>query len=161
MADSLSLSPNLISYVDTVSFSFTIGTVPSFKSSLNVFFAFVREVSSRIVAFVIRICAAVWLYSEKSFWYTIMRRAWPTAAYACFSATVSGFFPPRVWRPVAMAPEETRITSFPMPLMSLMMRTSFSIFARFRSPVSACVSEEDPILITILFLSFNNSLSVI
>ena len=57
MADKVSLSPNLISYArfsttqknakdtsltltDTVSFSFTMGTTPIDKSSLNVFTAF-------------------------------------------------------------------------------------------------------------------------
>lgn len=53
-----------------------------------------------------------------------------------------------------MAPEDTKTTSFPCPLKSLKVRISFSIFIRFNSPVSGWVREEEPILMTILFLSF-------
>ena len=66
--------------METVSFSLTTGTVPSFKSWSKVFLAFSLEVLSTVVFFVIRTWAAVWLYSEKIFWYTIMSLAWPTAA---------------------------------------------------------------------------------
>ena len=68
IADSVSLSPNSISKVETVSFSLTIGIAPSFKSSENVFLALKRFSGSAIVFFVISTCAATWLYSAKSFW---------------------------------------------------------------------------------------------
>ena len=80
IADSLSLSPNWISCVETVSFSLTIGTAPRLKSSSKVFWALYRETSFVIVSLVKRTWAATQLYSENSFWYTIIKRACPTAA---------------------------------------------------------------------------------
>ena len=71
IADNLSLSPNVctcfISYVDTVSFSFTIGIAPNLRSSLNVFSAFFLLVSVVTVALVISTCAAIALYSANIF----------------------------------------------------------------------------------------------
>ena len=55
IADNVSLSPNCISYVLTVSFSFTIGTTSSPNSSSNVFAAFFRDTGFIIVFFVIKI----------------------------------------------------------------------------------------------------------
>ena len=43
---------------------------------------------------------------------------------------------------------------FAFALRSLSTRISFSIFVKFSSPVSGWVREEEPIFITILFLSF-------
>ena len=53
---------------------------PDVYKRQKVFLAFSLEVLSTMVFFVIRTWAAVWLYSEKIFWYTIMSLAWPTAA---------------------------------------------------------------------------------
>ena len=100
--------------------------------------------------------AAVWLYSAKIFWYTIISRACPTAAYACFWARLSGFLVcPRAWRPAAMAPEDTSTTSRPSPLKSLIRRIRRSIFSKFKAPVSGWVRDEEPIFITTRFFCFS------
>ena len=81
------------------------------------------------------------------------------AAQACFSARFSGLRrSPAAWRPTAMAPEDTRITSFPIFFRSHSSRTRISSFVRLMAPVSGWVMEELPILTTILFLFFNSSL---
>ena len=88
-----------------------------------------------------------------------MRRACPIAANACFSAILRGRrCIPITLRPVAIAPEDTRITSFPSAFRSEITRTSFSIFRRSRLPVSLWVMLADPTLITIRFFSFRLSL---
>ena len=148
------MSPNSISSVATESFSLTIGIAPSFKSSSNVLRALCRLRSSIMVNFVIRICAVYWLYSENSFWYTVMSLLWPIAAHACLSEMESGFsFRPSDFLPTPMAPDDTTMISFPLLCRSVRMRTNFSSFTRSSPPVSSWMIVEVPTLNTILFLS--------
>ena len=56
IADSVSLSPNCISYVLTVSFSLTIGTTFRSKSSSNVFITLRLETGFTMVFFVMSTC---------------------------------------------------------------------------------------------------------
>ena len=156
IAERQSLSPTAISWVATVSFSFTTGITPIFNSSSKVFLALYRLRSFNIVNFVSNICAVVWLYSENNFWYIVISRDCPTAAHACFSA-IDRFFScrPVFFLPTAMAPEETKMTSFPWLWISDRIRTSRSSLYRLIPPVFLCVSEDEPIFTTIRFLSFS------
>jgi len=80
-------------------------------------------------------------------------------AHACFTGSSVGLSQsPITALPTAIAPEETKTTSFPEFLISIRILTSFSIFKRSNLPVCSCISEDEPIFITILFLSFINSL---
>ena len=58
-----------------------------------------------------------------------------------------------------MAPDETRHTSFPAFLKSARILASFSTLPMLSNPVSAYIRDDEPILTTILFLSFNLALT--
>ena len=73
---------------------------------------------------------------------------WPTAAAACFiRSSVGRSFSPSFVVPMAMAPEETRTISCPMPSRSDSVRAKRSILCRFSRPVS-WVRVEVPTLTT-------------
>ena len=75
---------------------------------------------------------------------------WPTAAEACFVGTSFGrSLRLSLPKPMAMAPEETRMISCPIFLRSLKTLHSFSIRWMFSRPVG-CASVDVPTLTTIL-----------
>ena len=62
-------------------------------------------------------------------------RHWPTAAAACFIRSSFGRSDsPSLAVPTAMAPEDTRITSCPMPWRSARVRTRCSMLQRSNAP---------------------------
>ncbi len=73
IADSVSLSPNSISSVATVSFSFTIGMLPYLKRIINVLQAFFSLIPPSKTSFVSSTCAAVCPYSANNLEYICIR----------------------------------------------------------------------------------------
>ncbi len=110
MAARLSLSPNLISSTDTVSFSFMIGTTCQDNNVWSVFRAFKYLFLLDRPSLVKRICATFLLCLAKTFSYSRIRPAWPTAATACLFGISFGLFKRPIFLiPEAIAPDETKI----------------------------------------------------
>lgn len=82
MAERVSLSPNLISETESVSFSLTIGIVPMFRSSMKVFWAFRYWVLSAMSLRVRRIWAMFCRRCMKSWSQRLMSLHCPIAASA-------------------------------------------------------------------------------
>src|ERR1700722_15239818 len=79
-----------------------------------------------------------------------MSRPWPTLAVACWVARSLGrFFRPSGARPVAIAPEDTRSTWWPVSDLAAIASVSAAMRASSISPFFV-VSDEDPILTTVL-----------
>ena len=113
----LSLSLNLSSLTDTVSFSLTTGMTPQFSSSLNVLRILRNRVRFLRSSRVSKTCAVRMPRSAKALSYRCMSRPCPTAAAACLplnptAAGSPGNFLSAV-RPAATAPDDTSTTRRP------------------------------------------------
>ena len=98
-----------------------------------------------------RIWAIVCPYSPKNLSYRNIFWHCPTAAAACFIRMDFGFsFSPILWLPTAIAPDDTRITSYPRFAISLRISASLSNALRFVFPASF-VRVDVPTFTTILF----------
>ena len=110
----MSLSPNLSSAMETVSFSLTTGTTPHCRSSPKVFLALSRRSLALKSSRVRRTWAVCRPCRRKAASQQCMTLAWPTAAAACLAAMplVSWSMPAslRTLRPAATAAEVTSTT---------------------------------------------------
>lgn len=152
-ADNMSLSPNVISSVETESFSFIIGIMPRpislFVRSLNVFSLFLSNRSE----YVRRSCDIVMSCSLKPLWYACIRSVWPIDAEHWF-VMMSSVFCQCMWRlPSPIAPLETIVNCFPVDFWCLICFARELIRFWFNAS-SLFIIVFVPIFITILLDSF-------
>ena len=113
-AESRSLSPNRISLVATVSFSFTIATACSTRSRSRVRWALVCWARIEMSCALSSTCPTVRPYRAKAALQEFTSATCPTLAAACLVARSFGRrVNPSGSMPAAMAPEETITTSVP------------------------------------------------
>ena len=149
----LSLSLNLSSLTDTVSFSLTTGMTPQFSSSLNVLRILRNRVRFLRSSRVSKTCAVRMPRSAKALSYRCMSRPCPTAAAACLplnptAAGSPGNFLSAV-RPAATAPDDTSTTRAPCAEAADSAATREFSFLTSRCP-DGCVNELEPTLTTMV-----------
>ncbi|OPZ66372.1 MAG: hypothetical protein BWY84_00236 [Candidatus Aerophobetes bacterium ADurb.Bin490] len=151
---SASLSPNFISSVATVSFSFITGITPHSISFNRVFLAFMFLPLSLTSSWFNRTCATVMPLSLNISLYLFISTGWPMAAIACFSCRVNCLFSIFIrTRPEPMAPEETIIISLPDLCSSVTCLTKS--LRKFSFNPFASAIRFVPILTTILLYIFS------
>ena len=147
-AASRSLSPNVISSVATVSFSFTTGIAPADRSRSNVRWALTNRRLATKSSWVKRICAATRSRSANRRAYSAIREPCPTAAAAWRPGRSFGRREkPSGARPEAMAPEETSTQARPPRAADATSRTILRMRARATTPVPS-TKLDDPTLTT-------------
>ena len=145
----MSLSPNLISSVEVVSFSLIIGTQLKFNKFSNVAIAFLDDFLFFISEGDKRICATCFLYFLNSFFHAVINSIWPLAATAWDSFKVKSCFRFNFPLPRDIAPDETTTTSFfEFNNQTISLTTFFNTV--LLTPPLLFVRRDEPILITIL-----------
>ena len=151
-ADKMSLSPKVISSVDTESFSLIMGIMPC---SISFFVRFLITVSffvSKMSEYVSRSWDTVSECSLKQLWYACIRRVCPMDAEHWFIRMSFVFCHCMWWLPRPIAPLETIVNCLPVNFRSWMSLARFFMMLWLNLP-SLSIIVFVPILITI-FLDF-------